>query len=166
MIAKVDRHAPLPRLFCIGAALVLVFAAGTVGSLVTLPVIPTWYATLSKPWFTPPDWLFGPAWTTLYLLMGTAFYRVLRTTPEAAGRRFAIIVFVAHMALNAGWSIAFFGLRSPGAGLLELVLFWPVAVLNAFAFARVDRWAGALMIPNVLWVTFAALVNIAIWRLN
>ena len=129
------------------------------------PAIPTWYRGLAKPWFTPPDAVFGPAWTTLYLLMACAFYRILGLS-QREGRRLAIIIFCIHMALNALWSVAFFGGRSPAAGLADLTLFWPVAILNAVAFWRLDRIAGALMIPNILWVTFAATLNFAIWRLN
>ena len=147
-------------------AVLTVFVTGAIGSTVTLPVIPTWYRSIVKPWWTPPDAVFGPAWTTLYLLMAAAFYRILGVPRETPGRRLAIGLFAAHMVLNAGWSAAFFGARSPALGLVELALFCPVAVLNAWAFWRLDRTAGALMVPNVLWVTFAAALNIAIWRAN
>lgn len=142
-----------------------VVLAGAIGSVVTLPAIPTWYAGLAKPWFTPPNGVFGPAWTALYALMAIAFYRVLRRSP-APGRPLAIAVFLLHMALNALWSVAFFGNRSPALGLADLGLLWPVALANALLFWRLDRLAGALMTPNLLWVTFAAILNIAVWRLN
>lgn len=156
---------PAPRPIHALAAVASVVAAGTIGSLATLPNIPTWYAALAKPWFTPPNAVFGPAWTTLYALMAIAFYRVLRT-PRGEARRHAIVVFLAHMALNALWSVAFFGARNPALGLADFVLLWPLAALNVALFWRIDRAAGALMTPNLLWVTFAAALNIAIWRMN
>ncbi len=139
--------------------------AGTIGSLATLPNIPTWYAGLAKPWFTPPNGVFGPAWTTLYVMMAIAFYRVLQQ-PRDHDRTLAIVIFVLHMALNALWSVAFFGNRSPVLGLADFALLWPVALANLVLFWRLDRVAGALMAPNLLWVTFAAILNIAVWRLN
>ena len=147
------------------AAAVPVVLAGAAGSAATLKNIPTWYDHLAKPWFTPPNGVFGPAWTTLYILMAIAFYRVLGHPPGRA-RTQAIAIFLVHMALNAFWSVAFFGNRSPGLGVAELVLFWPAALANVVLFWRLDRVAGALMAPNLLWVTFAALLNIAVWRLN
>lgn len=153
------------RLMHAFAAVAPVVLAGAVGSAATLKNIPTWYDQLAKPWFTPPNDVFGPAWTTLYVLMAIAFYRVLRHPPERA-RTQAIAIFLLHMALNALWSVAFFGNRSPGLGVAELVLFWPVALANVVLFWRLDRTAGALMAPNLLWVTFAAVLNVAVWRMN
>ena len=147
-------------------AVLTVFVTGAVGSAVTLPVIPTWYRGIAKPSWTPPDAVFGPAWTTLYILMAGAFYRVLGLPRDTPGRAVAISIFALHMVLNAGWSAGFFGMRSPTLGLVDLAVFWPVTILNAWAFWRLDRIAGALMIPNILWVTFAAALNIAIWRMN
>ena len=148
------------------AAVPTVFVTGAIGSAVTLPVIPTWYRMIVKPSWTPPDAAFGPAWTTLYLLMAAALYRVLGFPRQTPGRTLAIGIFAAHMLLNVGWSTGFFAMRSPTLGLVDLAIFWPVTILNAWAFWRLDRVAGALMIPNMLWVTFAAALNIAIWRLN
>ena len=147
-------------------AVLTVFITGAIGSTFTLPVIATWYRSIAKPWWTPPDAVFGPAWTTLYLLMAIALYRVLGLPRETPGRHLAIGIFAAHMVLNAGWSATFFGTRSPALGLVDLALFWPITILNTWAFWRLNRTAGALMVPNVLWVTFAAALNIAIWRIN
>lgn len=147
-------------------ALVVVVLAGAIGSAATLPAVPTWYASLAKPAWTPPNGAFGPAWTTLFLLMAGAFFRVLGTPSSRAGRSAAIGTFLVHMALNALWSALFFGARSPALGLIEVVFLWSAAVANAVLFWRLDRFAGALMVPNVLWVSFAAALNYAVWRLN
>ena len=146
-------------------AVATVASAGIVGSLATLPNIPIWYSTLTKPWFTPPNGVFGPAWTVLYVLMAVAFYRILRH-PQSRDRSSAIAIFVAHMLLNALWSVAFFGNHSPALGLADFALLWPMALAAVLLFWRLDHVAGALMIPNLGWVTFAAILNIAIWRLN
>lgn len=146
-------------------AIAVVALTGAIGSSATLPNIPGWYAGLAKPWFTPPNAVFGPAWTTLYILMAIAFYRILGTQP-APQRTRAIAIFLAHMTVNALWSIAFFGNRSPALGLADLALLWPTALANVILFWRCDRVAGMLMTPNLLWVTFAALLNIAVWRMN
>ncbi len=147
-------------------ALAVVAAAGAVGSRATLPAIPTWYAGLAKPAFTPPNWVFGPAWTVLYALMAAAFYRVLGQPRLRAGRVAAITVFLAHMALNALWSVLFFRLRDPLAGLADIVPLCGLAALTAILFGRLDRTAGWLMVPNLLWVSFAAALNWSIWRMN
>ena len=140
--------------------------AGGLGSVVTRNAITDWYQAIPKPSWTPPNWLFGPAWTLLYLMMAYAFFRVLGLPRETPGWTFAVVVFLLHVCLNALWSFAFFGARSPSLGLAELAVFWPVAALNVVAFAYVDRIAGLLMLPNIAWVSFAALLNFEIWRLN
>ena len=147
------------------AAVLPVVLAGAIGSAATLPNIPTWYAGLTKPSFTPPNGVFGPAWTTLYALMAIAFYRILRRA-HCRDRSQAIAIFLLHMALNALWSVAFFGNRSPALGLADFALLWPIALVNVVLFRRLDKLAGALMAPNLLWVTFAAVLNIAVWRMN
>ena len=159
------RSAMPMRLLHAVLAIATVTLAGAIGSSATLPNIPGWYAGLAKPWFTPPNGVFGPAWTALYILMAIAFYRILGT-PRGPIRTRAIAIFLAHMALNALWSIAFFGNRSPALGLADIALLWPVALANVALFWRQDRVAGALMMPNLLWVTFAAMLNIAVWRMN
>ncbi len=141
------------------------FAAAAVGSLFTTPAIPGWYESLRKPAWTPPNWLFGPVWTLLYLAMGTAAWLVWRER-GFAGARLALIVFFAQLVLNALWSILFFGLRSPGAALAEIVFLWAAIFATMAAFWRVSRPAGWLFVPYLWWVTFAMFLNHAIWRLN
>ena len=151
------------------AALVLaaapVIAAAVVGNLATLPNLAPWYAGLAKPWFNPPDRVFGPAWTLLYLAMIAAFFRVLRREPTPT-RRAAIVWFLAQIVINALWSVAFFTGRSPLAGLVVIAALWPAIALTIRAFARLDRLAALLLVPYLAWVSFAAVLNLAVWWLN
>ncbi|WP_458188970.1 TspO/MBR family protein [Haladaptatus sp. NG-WS-4] len=135
--------------------------AGIVPSILTANDVATWYPTLSKPAFTPPGWLFGPVWTTLYLLMGIALFLVWRR-----GNRFALAVFAVQLALNAAWTLVFFGMRWPAGGLVVIFALLVAIVATLFAFARVDRRAAVLLVPYLLWVSFATLLNYELWRLN
>ncbi len=146
-------------------AAMLVFAAGALGSAATMPAIPTWYAGLTKPSFTPPNWAFGPAWTTLYILMAIAFWRVLQAPPTEM-RRGAIVAFVVQMALNTLWSFAFFGARAPLAGLVVIAALWAAIAVALVRCWRLDRPAGALLVPYLAWVSFASALNAAIYLLN
>lgn len=139
--------------------------AGIVPSLLTADDVATWYPTLDKPWFTPPSWVFGPVWTTLYLLMGVALYLVWA---RASGRRrrMALGLFAVQLALNAGWSLAFFGQRDVSFGLVVILALLAAVAATVVAFARVDRRTGALLVPYLLWVAFATALNYGIWRLN
>jgi benzodiazapine receptor len=145
--------------------LLLSFAAGALGGRATYPAIPGWYQGLEKPSWTPPDWLFGPAWTTLYILMGVAAWLVWRHGGWRSQKR-PLTLFVVQVVLNALWSIVFFGMRNPGLGMAEIVVLWLAILATLIAFWRVSRVAGGLMVPYLGWVTFAAALNFAIWRLN
>lgn len=142
------------------------YLAAAIGSLFTTPNIPTWYATLSRPDFAPPDWVFGPVWTALYTMMGISAYLVWREGLADPGVRAAMGVFVLQLAFNVSWSAAFFGLRSPLAGLAVILILWGLIALNIQRFRGISRTAGALLIPYLLWVSFAAVLNFEIWRLN
>ncbi len=143
-----------------------VVAASLVGSLATTPKIPTWYAGLAKPWYNPPNWVFGPAWTLLFLLMAIAFWRVLQADPDTPGRGRAIAVFVVQLVLNALWSVAFFGLESPLLGIVVIVPFLAAIVVTILAFRPVDRPAAWLLVPYLAWVSFATVLNVSVWWLN
>jgi tryptophan-rich sensory protein len=145
--------------------LVLSLAAGTIGGLSTYEAIPTWYERIAKPAWTPPNWLFGPVWTVLYVLMGVAAWLVWRRGGWGEQSR-ALGLFVVQLVLNALWSYLFFGLRSPGLAFGELVVLWVAILLTLLAFWRVSRGAGALLVPYLAWVTFAGALNFAVWRLN
>jgi tryptophan-rich sensory protein len=144
-----------------------VIIASLVGQLASAAAITGWYRTLHKPWFTPPDWVFPVAWTLLFTLMGTAFWRVLRRPPATTPLRSAgIVLFCLQLAFNAGWSAAFFGLRSPIDGLCVIGPFWALIAATAFVFRRMDRLAAAMLYPYLVWVSFAALLNLRIWETN
>jgi tryptophan-rich sensory protein len=147
-------------------AIGVVFAASFIGNAATMPNIPTWYAEIQKPWFTPPNWLFGPVWTLLFTGLIVAFYRILRLDPLTPGRGRAIIIFIAQIACNALWSIAFFGMRSPGLGLVVIVFLWSSIVANMIAFRRLDRLSSWIFPPYLAWVTFAGALNLAIFMMN
>ncbi len=143
-----------------------VVATSTAGRLVSAPGVAGWYKTIAKPSFNPPNWAFPVAWSLLFLLMGVAFWRVLRRPVGQPGRVSAIGFFVAQLVVNVGWSLAFFGAHSPLLGLLVIVPFWVLIVATMRAFGAVDRVASWLLAPYVAWVAFAAVLNATIWRLN
>jgi tryptophan-rich sensory protein len=147
---------------CVGAVLL----ASAVGSLATARAIPTWYKGLAKPSFNPPEWLFGPAWTVLYLMIAVAAWLVWKQGIGAAGVKLALVVFLVQLVLNALWSVFFFGLRSPLAGLVDIIALWLAIVATIILFFRVSVPAGVLLLPYIGWVTFAAVLNAAILRLN
>ncbi len=143
-----------------------VAAAAVLGNMATIPNIPVWYASLIKPSFNPPNWIFGPVWTILFFMMAYAFYRILRMPAQSAGRTSSIGLFLVQMALNALWSWAFFAAQSPLAGLVVIVLLWVMIAASSISFAQLDRVAAVLMFPYLLWVSFALVLNTAIFRLN
>jgi len=140
--------------------------AGIIGSVFTTPAIPTWYASLQKPPFTPPNWLFAPAWITLYLLMGIAALLVWRVGLANHRVRTALVLFLVQLALNALWSVVFFGLQSPLYGVIVIIVLWLTILLTMLKFARISAVAAWLLVPYILWVSFASVLNISIWILN
>jgi len=140
--------------------------AGLIGSVFTTPAIPTWYAALQKPAFTPPNWLFAPAWLTLYLLMAIAAFIIWRKGLAQKEVKTALLIFAIQLILNALWSVAFFGLKSPLAGVIVIALLWVAILFTILRFFRLSVAAGALLLPYILWVSFAAALNMAIWQLN
>jgi benzodiazapine receptor len=155
-----------PRWQRVCLALGPVVLAGALGTLATGPNIPTWYAGLAKPGFTPPNGAFPVAWTVLYLMMAAALWRVLSLPRATPGRSGAIAVFFVQLALNALWSWAFFALHSPLSGLVVIVLLVVAIVETIRRFAALDRIAAWLLAPYLAWVLYATALNLAIWRLN
>ncbi len=141
------------------------FLAAILGTLFTIPNIPSWYASLNKPSFVPPDWLFGPVWTILYILMAVALFLIWRE-PKSKQRDSAIALYAAQLIMNVLWSIAFFGLHSVLLGLALILVLLVLLLLTAYEFYKISRPAAYAMVPYVLWVGFATLLNGAIYILN
>ena len=145
--------------------LVLCLAVAAVGGLATTPNIPNWYAGLAKPSWTPPDWIFGPVWSVLYLSMAVAAWLVWRQT-GLAGAAVPTALFGIQLLLNTLWSWLFFGLHSPSAALVDIILLWTAIAATMVAFWRRSMVAGIIFLPYLVWVSFASVLNLAIWRLN
>ena len=161
-LALPERRPLLTIAGVVGACVVL----GAAGGLITAPQIQTWYPTLEKPGFTPPNWVFGPVWTLLYALQGVAAWLIWRAGLDRRIVRLALGLFTTQFVLNIAWSPAFFGLESPILGLVVIVPLWFAIVATTTAFSRADRRAAALLVPYLAWVTFATALNYAIWNLN
>lgn len=143
----------------------LCLAVGFLSGRWTAAEIPTWYRTLRRPAIAPPNWVFAPVWTALYLLMAVAAWRVWLATPSSA-RAWALALFLVQLALNFAWSLLFFRFHAIGAALVEVLCLWAAIAASAFAFARVSPAAAWLLAPYLAWVAFAAFLNAAFWRLN
>jgi tryptophan-rich sensory protein len=147
------------------AVLAVVVASG-LGQIATFPNLAPWYASLDKPAFNPPNWIFGPVWTALYALMAFALWRILRLPARTPGRVAALAWFFVQLVLNAVWSFAFFAAHNPLLGLIDIVPQLAAIVITVVLFVRIDRIAAACLVPLVLWVGFAAVLNYRIWVLN
>lgn len=139
--------------------------AGVIGSLFTMPAIQSgWYANIIKPTLNPPAWVFGPVWTTLFVLMGIAAFLVWKKNDKKI--KIALGIFIGQLVLNTLWSFVFFGLHNPGGALVEIVFLWFAILATIIAFFRISKPAAWLLLPYILWVSFAAYLNFAIWSLN
>lgn len=145
--------------------LALPLMVGAIAGITTAKAIPVWYATLNRPSFNPPNWLFGPVWTTLYIIMGITLYLVW-SRPPGKERDMAMVAFGIQLALNFGWSYIFFYYRQLGFALLEIVVLWLSILAMILLFYRVRPLAAYLNIPYLAWVTFATVLNGAYFRLN
>ncbi len=162
-----DRSASTSRLVLVALGFILgCEAVGLLAGWATQTSVTTWYPTLAKPWFTPPDWLFAPVWTLLYAMMGGAAFLVWRVGSDRAPVRAALGWFGLQLALNAAWSFAFFGARSPGLGLIVIAALWAALAWTTDRFFRLRAAAGGLMVPYLLWVSYAAALNAGVWLLN
>jgi len=140
--------------------------AGGIGAIFTTPAIPTWYARLKKPTFTPPNSVFGPIWITLYLLMGIAVFLVWREGLGQEGVTIAFVIFWVQLVLNILWSVIFFGFKSLFGGMVMILLLWIAILINIITFFGVSPLAGWLLIPYIIWVSIAANLNVQVWKLN
>ncbi len=146
---------------------VLCFSAAFTGSLFTPEKGSAWYyGELVKPSWNPPDWLFPPAWSILFLLMAIAFWMVLKRGTGERAVKVAVVAFAVQLLLNMSWSAAFFGLQNPLAGLSVILLLWVAIVVTIIRFRAVSATAGYLLVPYLMWVSFAAFLNFTIWQLN
>jgi tryptophan-rich sensory protein len=147
-------------------AVLPVAAVSALGGMVTAPNIPGWYVGLAKPPGTPPNWLFAPVWTALYVAMAVAILRILALAPGAAGRGRAIVLFFVQLALNCAWSFAFFGARNPLLGLVVISALLVAIAATIAAFRPLDRIAALLLVPYLAWVLYASWLNVGVWWLN
>ncbi|MEI7719564.1 MAG: TspO/MBR family protein [archaeon] len=148
------------------ASIVLVWIVGVSGSLFTASSINSWYSYLVKPSFNPPSWLFGPVWTILYIMIGVSLFLVWTTKANKILKRKAYWIFGIQLVLNAMWSVAFFGAHNPGLAFIVIVLLWISIILNIIEFYKIKKFTGYLLVPYFLWVSFAAVLNLAIYLLN
>jgi len=159
--------------FKLAIALGVSLSAGMIGSFFTAPAIPVWYAGLVKPALNPPGWVFGPAWTALYALMGISLFlvwkqhsNILQNVGMSRVWKTGIAAFFVQLFLNAIWSIIFFGLKSPGWAFVDIILLWLAIVWTMVVFYKISKPATYLLIPYILWVSFASYLNYSIWALN
>lgn len=150
----------------LGIAIIGCELVGILGTPFTIQAIPNWYTTLNKPFFAPPNWIFGPVWTTLYALTGIAIYLIWNHGKDKTKVTKAMQLFLAQLVLNFLWTPLFFGLRSPSLGLIDIIAMWVCIVLTIKAFYELSKTAAYLLIPYLLWVTFATALNAAILFLN
>jgi tryptophan-rich sensory protein len=147
-------------------SLILPQMAALSGLLFTETGKGSWYQSIQKPSWNPPGWLFGPVWTALYILMGIAFYLVWKTPAETPGKKKAMTFWIAQLVLNFFWTWVFFGQQEIGWALVEIICLWLLILMTIFAFAKCTRLGAWLLVPYISWVSFATLLNWAIWNLN
>jgi tryptophan-rich sensory protein len=153
----------IPKLI---ASILIVFFGAALGSVATSTELTTWYAYLAKPAWNPPSWLFGPVWTTLYVLMGIALFLVWREGLDRRDVRYAILIFAVQLGLNIAWSVVFFGLNSIWGGLVVIFILWLAIWANIVAFYIISKPAGLILIPYLIWVSIASYLNYTIYLLN
>lgn len=142
------------------------FLVAGIGSAFTLPSIPSWYAHLNKPFFSPPNWIFGPVWTILYFLMGLSLYLIWNKNLKNKKKDKAMKIFIFQLILNLLWSLVFFGLHQPLLAFVTIIALWISIFMTIKSFYKVSRIAAHLLIPYILWVSFASILNFSIWILN
>jgi tryptophan-rich sensory protein len=140
--------------------------AGIIGSVFTASSVSTWYTALQKPSLNPPSWVFGPVWTTLFVLMGIAAYLIYENGFKKKNVRIALSVFAVQLVLNTLWSILFFGLQNPGLALVEIAFLWLSILSCIVLFYKINKTAAYLLIPYIVWVSFASYLNYTLWILN
>ncbi|MBW6518876.1 MAG: tryptophan-rich sensory protein [ANME-2 cluster archaeon] len=140
--------------------------AGVLGSKFTSPSIPGWYASLQKPYFSPPNWIFAPVWILLFTLMGISLYLVLRENFNDNTVKIGMVIFTFQLLLNISWSFLFFNLQNILFAFFEIIFLWIAISLTIYQFWKINKKSSYLLVPYLLWVTFAAILNFSIWRIN
>ena len=156
----------MPRILKLIFSIVFVQLAGILGALFTATSIGTWYEMINKPVLNPPSWIFGPVWMVLYLLIGISLFLIWDKGVHKKHEKIAIEIFAIQLILNAIWSPIFFGLQNPGAAIIIIVLLWITIVATIVSFYKISKTAAYLLIPYLLWVSFATYLNYSIWVLN
>ncbi|MES2623563.1 MAG: TspO/MBR family protein [Patescibacteria group bacterium] len=141
-------------------------AAGLIGTVFTTPSIPTWYADLIKPRLSPPNWVFGPVWTTLFVLMGVAAFIIWKKGIERKDVKIGLGIWIGQLVLNTFWSIIFFGMHNAGGALIEICILWLAILATIISFGKMSKTAAWLLIPYIAWVSFAMYLTYSIWVLN
>lgn len=155
----------LQDILALGVFLFVCLVVEFLGAVFTFPSVRGWYAELAKPSWTPPNWVFTPVWTVLFLMMALAGWLVWRKG-DAQASTVALVLFGIQLVLNAAWSLLFFTLQSPGWAFAEIVVLWCAILFTLLTFWRIRTVAGVLLLPYLLWVSYAAALNFALWRMN
>ena len=150
----------------LAASIVLCLLAGVIGSIFTSSSVGNWYRTLNKPIFNPPDWIFAPVWTLLYIMMGISLFMVWTAEMEKSLKRMAFLIFAIQLILNILWSVLFFGLQNPVLSLIEIFVLWIAILIAILVFKKISILSAFLLMPYLAWVTFAAFLNYSIVTLN
>lgn len=154
------------NIFKIILAIIVCQLVGITSGISTINAIPNWYATLNKPFFSPPNWIFGPVWTTLYLMMGVSAGLIWLKGLKSINVKKALFYFIIQLFLNFTWSIVFFGLRQPLLAFINITLLWLSILITIIKFYKISKLAAYLLLPYILWVTFASILNFSIFVLN
>jgi tryptophan-rich sensory protein len=141
-------------------------AVGATAGFFTVSGVESWYQTINKPSWNPPSWIFGPVWTTLYVMMGIALFLVWKSEASEILKKTATALFTVQLVLNFFWSFIFFRQQQPGWALVEIIALWVAILFTIFAFANVNKIAAWLLVPYISWVSFATVLNYTIWQLN
>jgi len=150
----------------VAVAIVIANAAGLIGAIATSSAVTQWYPTITRPSFAPPNWIFGPVWTLLFIMMGIASYLVWRKGTYNKNVSVALKLYGLQLVLNVAWSVIFFGLRNPGWAFVEIIALWLSIAATIVYFGRVSKTAAYLLVPYIAWVSFAAILNYTIWAIN
>jgi len=147
-------------------SILICLLAGGLGTIFTISSIPTWYAHLNKPFFSPPNYLFAPVWTTLYILMGISLYLIWKKGIKTKKIREAIYIFGIQLVLNAIWSPIFFGAKNIFLALAVIILMWIYILKTIVSFSKINKLVSYLLYPYIAWVSFATILNFSVWILN